>query len=165
MNCGGAAKPSPIKTLQYGLTAPGVLENADHQNAIAIPAPKSHTQPYKIHRLGNIDVIVQLRPNSQTSLKLWAHSRRVASLRWPSNETFDGFIALDCSYEHPRKIKIRAKIGKMKHAQSKIRAATSRFSSRRVVLDGFSLLIQKRTLDCSLIRPGLVLLHLYAAMR
>jgi hypothetical protein len=81
----------------------------------------------------------------------------VAYLRCASNETFDGFI--DCSYEHPRKIKIRAKMGKAKHAQSKIRAATSRFSSRRVVLDGFSLLLQKRTLDCSLIRRGLVLLQ------
>src|SRR5262249_58985329 len=60
MNCGGATKPGTIKILQYGLTALGALENADHQNAIAILPPKSHTKPYKIYRLANIDAIVQL---------------------------------------------------------------------------------------------------------
>jgi hypothetical protein len=89
----------------------------------------------------------------------------VASLQCASNETFGGFIALDYTYVQPRKTKIRTKIGNAKNAQSKIRAATSRFSSRRVVLDGFSLLLQKRTLDCSLIRRGLVLSQLNAAMR
>src|SRR6266480_1801517 len=45
---GDAAKPGPMEILQYGPTDPLALENADHQNAMAILPPKSHTQPYKI---------------------------------------------------------------------------------------------------------------------
>jgi hypothetical protein len=45
---GGAAKPSAMEILQYGPTDPQALENADHQNAIAILPPKSHIQPYRI---------------------------------------------------------------------------------------------------------------------
>jgi hypothetical protein len=37
-----------MEILQYGPTDPQALENADHQNAIAILPPKSHTQPYRI---------------------------------------------------------------------------------------------------------------------
>jgi hypothetical protein len=42
---GGAAKPSAMEILQYGATSSHALENADHQNATAIPSPKSHIQP------------------------------------------------------------------------------------------------------------------------
>jgi hypothetical protein len=45
---GDAAKPGSMEILQYGPTNPPALENADHQNAIAILSPKSHTQPYRI---------------------------------------------------------------------------------------------------------------------
>jgi hypothetical protein len=40
---GGAAKPRPMEILQHGPTACWTLENADHQNAIAILPPKSHS--------------------------------------------------------------------------------------------------------------------------
>src|SRR5437870_10526046 len=53
----GAAKPSTMEILQDGPTGSDALENADHQNAIAVLPPKSHIQPYRI-RLGNIDAIV-----------------------------------------------------------------------------------------------------------
>jgi hypothetical protein len=45
---GGAAKPSAMEIVQYRPTGSGALENADHQNAIAILPPKSHTQSYRI---------------------------------------------------------------------------------------------------------------------
>src|SRR6184192_2908820 len=57
VDCGGAAKPSPMEIPQYGPTCPRALENADHQNVIAILPPKLHTQPYRI-RFKNIDAIV-----------------------------------------------------------------------------------------------------------
>ena len=47
-----------------------------------------------------------------------------------------------------------------KNAQSKMPAATSRFSSRRVDLVAFSLLLQKRTVNASSIRRGPVLSQL-----
>jgi len=37
-----------VEILQHGPTDPRALENADHQNAIAILPPKSHTQPYRM---------------------------------------------------------------------------------------------------------------------
>jgi hypothetical protein len=46
------------------------------------------------------------------------------------------FFASVSNHVHPRTKKISAKIGKAKHTQSKMRAAISRFASRRVVLDG-----------------------------
>jgi hypothetical protein len=46
VDCGDAAKPGPMEILQYGPTDPRALENADHQNAIAILPPKSHTRSY-----------------------------------------------------------------------------------------------------------------------
>jgi hypothetical protein len=45
---GGAAKPSAMEILQYRPTGSRALENADHQNAIVILPPKSHTQSYRI---------------------------------------------------------------------------------------------------------------------
>jgi hypothetical protein len=48
VDCSDAAKPGPIKILQYSPTGPRALENANHQNAIAILPPKPHTQPYRI---------------------------------------------------------------------------------------------------------------------
>jgi hypothetical protein len=39
---GGAAKPSAMEIPQYGPTGSHALENADHQNAIALLPPKSH---------------------------------------------------------------------------------------------------------------------------
>jgi hypothetical protein len=45
---GGAAKPSAMEIFEHSPTGLRALENADHQNAIAILPPKSHTQPYRI---------------------------------------------------------------------------------------------------------------------
>jgi hypothetical protein len=44
----GAAKPGAMEILQYGPTGSHVLENADHQNAIALLPPKFHIQPYRV---------------------------------------------------------------------------------------------------------------------
>jgi hypothetical protein len=66
-------------------------------------------------------------------------------------------IVLDFSYVHPRNTKIRAKTGRDKDAQSKMRTARWRFIRRRVTLVASALLVQRRTLDSSLIRQGLVL--------
>jgi hypothetical protein len=61
VDCGGAAKPGPVEILQHGPTGRRTLENADHKNVvIAILPPKSHSQRYRIYRLGNIDAVVQL---------------------------------------------------------------------------------------------------------
>jgi len=38
-----APKPGPTKILQYGPTCLRALENADHQNAIVIVPPRSHS--------------------------------------------------------------------------------------------------------------------------
>jgi hypothetical protein len=48
VDCSDAAKPGPIKILQYGSTDPRALKNANYQNAIVVLPPKPHTQPYRI---------------------------------------------------------------------------------------------------------------------
>jgi hypothetical protein len=68
VDCGGPAKPCPVEILQDGPTGPRTLENADHQSAIAILPPKSHSQPYRIYRLENIDAIVRLWRQQRKSL-------------------------------------------------------------------------------------------------
>jgi len=55
---GGAAKPSAMEILQYRSAGSHTLENADHQNAIALVWPKSHIQSYRIYRVANIDASV-----------------------------------------------------------------------------------------------------------
>jgi hypothetical protein len=42
---GSPAKPSAMEILQYSSAGSHALENADHQNAIAILPPKPHIQP------------------------------------------------------------------------------------------------------------------------
>jgi hypothetical protein len=42
VDCGGAAKPTAMEIPKYGPTGSHALENADHQNAIALIPPKSH---------------------------------------------------------------------------------------------------------------------------
>ena len=42
------AKPSAMEIFEHSPTGLRALENADHQNAIAILPLKSHTQPYRI---------------------------------------------------------------------------------------------------------------------
>jgi hypothetical protein len=47
---GGAAKPGPMKIFEHSPPDLGALEDADHQNAIALPPPKSHIKSYCINR-------------------------------------------------------------------------------------------------------------------
>src|SRR5262249_23231624 len=85
MNCGGAAKPGPMEILQHGPTDPRTLENAAHQNVvIAIVPPKSHSQPYRIYRVGNIDAIVQLwlqQTRSKPEVQAGSCTRNCARMR------------------------------------------------------------------------------------
>jgi hypothetical protein len=53
-----------METLQYGPTGSHTLENADHQNAIAILPPESHTQPYSI-------MIWEYRRDCSTVARAW----------------------------------------------------------------------------------------------
>ena len=55
-----------MEILQYGLTDPRALENADHQNAIALLSPKFHAKFYRMNSLPSIDGIGQVCPQQTT---------------------------------------------------------------------------------------------------